>query len=249
MPDQYDVTLVLACYNEAEHFNGSIDRIVNILQRTDFSWEIIIIDDKSGDHTSRLIKNYMKKHPRLHFSAYYHQRNEGRGATVSEGIRQARGRIVGYIDIDLEVPPDYIASFVQAVEDGADVVSGWRIYDFTLRSLPRWLASKGYNAVRDAVLNTTLNDTEAGYKFFKKKAILPVLNMCQSPGWFWDTEIMVRSQLARLKTKEIPVVFIRRFDKTSTVRLVPDTLVYLKELWKFKKSLTRLSARSSSPQS
>lgn len=239
MSHQFDVSLVLPCYNEAEHFQKSVDRIVHVLDGTDFSWEIIFIDDSSKDKTAFLIKTYIKQHPRNHLSVFFHEQNKGRGKTVSEGIEKSQGKIVGFIDIDLEVPPEYIPRFVAAVEQGADVVVGWRIYDFTLKSLPRWIASKGYNLVRDRLLGTTLLDTEAGYKFFNRSKILPILKKCQSPGWFWDTEIVVRSQLAGLKTKEIPVVFIRRFDKTSTVRLIPDTLVYLRELWWFKKKIAR----------
>ena len=241
MPKQFDISLILPCYNEAEHFVKSVDRIIDVLDRTDSSWEIIFIDDSSTDNTVSLIKSYLVKYPRKHLSAYFHHKNLGRGATVQEGIYQSQGRVVGYIDIDLEVPADYIPRFVQVINDGADVAAGWRIYDFTLRSLPRWLASKGYNLVRDWVLGTTVKDTEAGYKFFRREKILPVLKKCVSPGWFWDTEIMTRSRLSKLKMEQIPVVFIRRYDKTSTVNLVPDTLKYVKELWHFKSSLGKSS--------
>ncbi|HLD34371.1 MAG TPA: glycosyltransferase family 2 protein, partial [Patescibacteria group bacterium] len=205
MPEQFDVSLILCCLNEAEHFTKSVDRIIEVLDGTDFSWEILFIDDKSRDETPLLIKNYIAGHRRQHLSGYFHQINRGRGATVAEGIEKSQGKIVGYIDIDLEVLPDYIPRFVQAVENGFDVAAGWRIYDFTLRSLPRWFASKGYNFVRDRVLGTTIKDTEAGYKFFRKKKILPIFKKCVSPGWFRDTEIMVQSEKAGLKISQIPV--------------------------------------------
>lgn len=237
MAEKCDVSLILTCYNEAEHFSKSAAKIIETLDQTDYSWEIIFVDDASVDKTSLMIKNIIKKYPRKQLSAYFHKGNQGRGASVSEGIQKAQGKIAGYMDIDMEIPADYIPRFVGEVEKGADVVCGWRIYDFTLRSLPRWIASKGYNIIRDRVLGTSIKDTEAGYKFFRRSKILPILKKCKSPGWFWDTEIMVRSEKAGLKIKEAPVVFIRRFDKTSTVRLIPDTLIYLKELWRFKKEL------------
>ena len=241
MSDRFDLSLVLACYQESEHFSDSIGRIVDVLDRSDFSWEIIFVDDASSDETPELIKSFIKKHPRIPLSASFHSKNQGRGKTVTDGLLKAQGRIAGFIDIDLEVPPDYIPRFFQAIEDGADIAAAWRVYDFTLRSLPRWFASKGYNVTRNRVLGTMIQDTEAGYKFFKQKKILPVLKACQNPGWFWDTEIMVRSQQAGLKIVQIPVVFIRRFDKTSTVRLLPDTFAYLSELWRFKRQLDRSS--------
>lgn len=237
MADKCDVSLVLPCYNESEHFPKSVPRIIEVLDQTDFSWEIIFIDDMSRDRTPLMIRGVIKKYPRKQLSAYYHEKNQGRGASVSEGIGKAQGKIVGYVDIDMEVPPDYIPRFIREIEKGTDVVCGWRIYDFTLKSLPRWIASKGYNLIRDRVLGVSIRDTEAGYKFFRKRSILPILKKCKSPGWFWDTEIIVRSEKAGLKIKEVPVVFIRRFDKTSTVRLIPDIFVYLKELWRFKREM------------
>lgn len=233
MAYQFDFSLILPCYNEGEHFNRSVDRIIKVLDGTSFSWEIIFIEDASTDTTANLIKSYIKKNPRKHLSAYFHEKNLGRGKSVSEGIEKSQGKVVGYIDIDCEIPPEYIPRFIESVNAGNDIVSGWRIYDFTVKSLPRWVASKGYGLVRNAVLGEEFRDTEAGYKFFGRNKILPVIRDCKSPGWFWDTEIMVKASRAKLKIKEIPVVFIRRFDKTSTVKLIPDTLIYLKELWNF----------------
>lgn len=237
MPEQFDVSLILPCFNETEHFNSSVDQIVDVLDQSDFSWEIIFVDDASTDGTPKLIRSYIRRHPRKHLSADFHSANRGRGAAVTDGILQSHGKIVGYIDIDIEVSPHYIPRFVQAIEDGSDVAAGLRIYDFTLRSLPRWIASKGYNVVRNLTLRTQLVDTEAGYKFFRKKKILSVLAQCRSNGWFWDTEVMVLSERNKLSIVEIPVAYIRRFDKTSTVKLLPDTFTYLKELWRFKRRL------------
>ena len=106
MPEQFDVSLILPCFNEAEHFTKSVDRIIQVLDGTDFSWEIIFIDDASIDTTANLIKSYINKHPRKHLTVYSHRKNFGRGTAVTEGIEKSQGKIVGYIDIDCEVPPD-----------------------------------------------------------------------------------------------------------------------------------------------
>jgi glycosyltransferase involved in cell wall biosynthesis len=235
MAYQFDFSLVLPCFNESEHFNQSVDRIIKVLDGSSFSWEIIFIEDASIDTTPNLIKSYIKKNSRKHLSAYFHDKNLGRGRSVSEGIEKSQGKVVGYIDIDCEIPPEYIPRFISEINSGHDVASGWRIYDFTLKSLPRWIASKGYGIVRNLVLGEVFKDTEAGYKFFDRDKILPVVRKCHSPGWFWDTEVMVKAAGAKLKITEIPVVFIRRYDKTSTVKLIPDTLIYLKELWNFNR--------------
>lgn len=233
---RYDLSLVLACYNEGEIFTQSVKEIISVLDKTDWSYEIIFIDDASIDNTVRLIKQALKRYPRKHLSALYHPSNQGRGKTVTDGFLKAQGRVIGFIDIDLEIPAWYIPRAVEAIQAGADAAIGWRVYDLNLKGVIRWFASKTYMWLRKQMLGIKLQDTESGFKFFRRDKILPVLNQCRDPHWFWDTEIIARSLKAGLTITEIPVVFIRRYDKTSTVKLLPDTLDYLKKLWQYRYS-------------
>jgi len=177
---------------------------------------------------------FLKKNPRNHFKAYFHQVNQGRGQTVKDGFLKAEGKIVGFIDIDLEIGEWYLPKFIGEVERGADAAIALRIYDFNLKALHRWFASKGYMWLRKLILDLPYEDTEAGYKFFKREKIRPLLEKCQFKGWFWDTEIMSLSHRHKLKVVQIPVAFKRRFDKTSTVNFLPDTIAYFKDLLSFK---------------
>jgi glycosyltransferase AglD len=237
MHHRYDLSLVLACYNEGEIFTQSVKEIISVLDKTDWSYEIIFVDDASVDNTVQLIKQVIRKYPRKALSALYHTHNQGRGKTVTDGFLQAQGRVVGFIDVDLEIPAWYIPRAVEAIQAGADAAIGWRVYDLNLKGLIRWLASKGYMWLRRQMLGIKLKDTESGFKFFSREKILPVLKTCQDPHWFWDTEIVARAIKAGLNIREIPVVFIRRQDKTSTVRLLPDTLDYLKKLIHYRHQL------------
>src|SRR5207245_2019890 len=138
-------------------------------------------------------------HPRLSEGAV----DRGRGATVSDGFRAARGDIVGYLDVDLEVHARYIPSLVRAIEKGAEVATVRRIYAFQLRSLDRYFMSRGYSYLVRKMLGTSLHDTETGYKFFRREALMPVLDEIRDPGWFWDTEFMVRAERRGLCVAEV----------------------------------------------
>ncbi len=236
--DKYDISLVLACYNESEIFNESVKRIIKTLSQTDYTWEIIFVEDKSQDNTADLIKKALEQNPRINLSAIFHGKNQGRGKTVVDGFLKAQGKFVGFIDIDLETGEWYLPKFISELESGADAAMAWRIYDFQLWSLPRWLATKGYVWLRKSLLGLPYQDTEGGYKFFKRKKILPLLKKVKNKGWFFDTEIMAQCFKAKLIVKEIPVAFVRNPKKTSTVKLIPDTLDYLWNLikfsWKFR---------------
>ena len=230
-----DVSLVLACYNEAQIFTESVRRIISVLQRTDYTWEIILVDDQSQDETVALIKQALQQYAGQKLSAIYHQHNQGRGQTVRDGFHRAQGKIIGYLDIDLEIGEGYLPQFIQAVAAGNDVAAAWRIYDFNYRHLLRWLASKSYLWLQKRLLGLPFKDTEAGYKFFNQAAIMPLLKKTKNQGWFFDTEILALGFKKKLTIKEIPVAFVRRQDKTSTVRIIPDTLKYLQDLISFSK--------------
>jgi len=231
--NKYDVSLVLPCYNEAEILTDSVKRIINVLNKTDYTWEIIFVEDKSTDNTPELIKKTLKKHPRYNLSAIFHQQNQGRGKTVIDGFKKAQGKIIGFIDIDLEVGEWYLPKFFAAFEKNADVAIAWRVYDFSLKYLFRWLSSKGYVWLRKLFLNLPYHDTEAGYKFFNRKKLLPLLKKVKYSDWFFDTEIMALCYQAKFKVTEIPTAFVRRSDKISTVKLIPDTIKYLRDLISF----------------
>lgn len=237
--EKIDLSIVLPCYNEESHFNDSVKQILDVLERLPQNSEIIFVDDKSQDNTQQLIDNLINNfcHEKISLRKIFHEKNQGRGKTVTDGIRNAQGKFVGFLDIDLEVPAYYIPEFVSQLEKGAEVVIGHRIYAMQLITLHRWFASRGYNFLVRKLLNLKSSDTEAGYKFFKREKILPVLPKVNDPHWFWDTEIIFRCFEARLKIVDFPCLFLRREDKKSTVKLFKDSWDYLVKILKFTKKL------------
>jgi len=238
-----DLSLVLACYNEELVIEGSVADILQVLDDTRYSYELIFVDDCSRDRTRELIDRLIERYPDKRMSRVFHTENKGRGGAVSDGIRAAHGDVAGFIDIDLEVHARYIPSCVNAVRNGADIAVGRRIYKLNLRSLDRYVLSAGYVWLVRRLLGVNLNDTETGYKFFKRERILPVLDEIDDQRWFWDTEVMVRSYYKEYNVAEIPCLFLRRFDKASTVSPLADTVNYFRQLWRFRKTVKNELAR------
>jgi glycosyltransferase involved in cell wall biosynthesis len=234
------LSLVLACYNEESLILDSVEQILEVLDGSPWTYEVIFVDDCSRDRTRELIDQIIAEHPHHHLRRIFHERNVGRGGTVMEGMRLGQGEIVGYIDIDLEVHARYIPSCVRAIEKGADVATGLRTYRFYWHSVDRYLMSRGYIWLVQRLLGVPLKDTETGFKFFRKSTILPIFDEIEDMHWFWDTEVMVRSYLRGLNIREIPVLFVRRFDKQSAVHPFSDTLDYFKKLWRFRRVVRQL---------
>ena len=231
-----DLSIIIPCYNEGPTFKDSVEKIVVVLKTQKKKWEIIFVEDNSIDDTKKTVEKLTQKYKNIR--AIFHKKNEGRGKSVSDGIKTAKGNICGYLDIDLEVSEKYIPLFVKEIERGFDLAVGKRFYEGGgLNSILRFLASKIYAIAVKYIVDIPVEDTEAGYKFFRKTKLLPILSKVKSKHWFWDTEICVQAYWNRLSITQIPVLFKRRHDKKSTVRLIPDTIDYIKNLIRLKSQM------------
>jgi glycosyltransferase involved in cell wall biosynthesis len=239
-----DLSLVIACYNEEYELVESVRQVVEILDSARWSWELIFVDDASRDRTCELIDQLIAQYHGRDLRKLCHDRNTGRGRTVADGFHLARGRYIGYLDIDLEVHARYIPAMLLALEHGADVATAHRIYKVQPRLFIRFIASQGYAHLMRLLLGVHLQDTETGYKFFNREQILPLLDQVENERWFWDTEIMVRAALAGLTIQEIPCLFIRRYDKQSTVNVISDSIDYFRNLWRFRRVVQQIRASS-----
>ena len=237
-----DLSVVIACYQEACHLRASVAELTATLAAMGRSHELIFVEDASTDGTAAIVRELVAADPRRR--AFYHPANVGRGGTVAEGFLQARGRIVGFLDIDLEVHCRYLPAVLAAIDAGADGATAFRNYDSSWRPtfLLRQLLSKGYRWLFRRSFAVPFRDPETGFKFFLRDRIVPVVRETHDQGWFWDSEIMVLAHRHGLRVVEVPCRFERRADKQSTVRVVRDVWRYLVAIRRFRARLRRADA-------
>lgn len=235
-----ELSLVLACYNEEPWLEASVREIVQVLDFSAMSYELVFVDDGSRDGTPGIIRRLVDAAPPGRMRAVFHDRNMGRGRAVTDGIREAAGEIAGFIDVDLEVHPRHIPACCLAIRQGADVAVGARVFALVLRGLMRQFLSWGYATLAHALLPAGgSKDTESGCKFFRRQAVLPVLDTVEDSGWFWDTEVMVRCGLAGLTIANVPCIYVRNTAKPSSVHVLRDIVESLANLVAFRRKLGR----------
>lgn len=229
-----DLSVVIACYQEESHLLDSVRQLVSTLDGLGRSYELIFLDDKSTDRTAALIDGLVAGHANRR--AVYHEKNVGRGGTVSEGFRLANGRIVGFLDIDLEVHCRHLPSVLSAIDGGADGATAFRHYSLGMNPMAwiRQFLSKGYRWLFRQLFDVPFGDPETGFKFFVRDRILPVVERTRDPGWFWDSEILILAHQAGLRIVEVACRFERRADKASTVRIVRDVWRYVVAIRAFR---------------
>lgn len=137
------VSIVLPVFNEKESIPVLLEKIQTVMEKTAYHYEIIFIDDGSEDGSSHELRKAAQNHKEV--TAIFFRRNFGQSAATAAGIDFATGEIVVMMDSDLQNDPDDIPRLLERIEDGADIVSGWRKNrkdDKVLRNFPSWVANR-----------------------------------------------------------------------------------------------------------
>lgn len=118
------LSVVVPVYNEADNIPRLYDRLTEELEQLDVSYEIIAVDDGSHDQSFAILRNLAQTDARLRVIRF--RRNFGQTPAFAAGFDHARGAVIVTIDADLQNDPADIARLIQKLDEGYDVVSGWR---------------------------------------------------------------------------------------------------------------------------
>lgn len=163
-----DLSIVVPSYNEEESLGELTAWIARVMQTTDYSYEVIIVDDGSSDGSWAKVEQLHQADSRILGIRF--RRNYGKSAALSEGFAAARGRVVITMDADLQDSPDEIPPLMDMIlRDGYDMVSGWKKvrHDPISKTLP----SKIFNRVVRTISGIKLHDFNCGLKAYKSDVV------------------------------------------------------------------------------
>lgn len=139
-----DVSIVIPVYNEEETIPFLHRALLDVMTPLTYRWEVIFIDDGSRDASVKALEQIVISDP-SHFRMISLRRNFGQTAAIAAGIDYASGDVVVLMDADLQNDPQDIPLLVDKINEGYDVVSGWREKRqdaFLTRTLPSMMANK-----------------------------------------------------------------------------------------------------------
>src|ERR1043165_8506922 len=119
------LSLILPVYNEEENLPLLMDAICTALEPLKKDWEVIFVDDGSRDHSVDVLESLVKKDPG-HVRAVVFRRNFGQTAAIEAGIDHSRGETIVLLAADLQNDPADIPMLLSKLDEGYDLVSGWR---------------------------------------------------------------------------------------------------------------------------
>lgn len=164
-----DVSIVVPLLNEDESLPELTAWITRVVNENNYSYEIILVDDGSTDNSWAVIENLSAQNNNIKGIRF--QRNYGKSAALNEGFKAAKGNVVITMDADLQDSPDEIPDLRKMIiEDGFDMVSGWKKKRFD-NTLTKNIPSKFFNWATRRVSKIHLHDFNCGLKAYRKKVI------------------------------------------------------------------------------
>jgi glycosyltransferase involved in cell wall biosynthesis len=169
------LSIVIPAYNEGKTIHLILDKIKQVILPNNISKEVIIVNDCSKDNTEEAILRYKEANPDLPIVYLKHEVNQGKGAALHTGIKNATGEYLIIQDADLEYDPKEYTILLQPVLDGfADVVYGSRFMGGNPhRILFFWhtIGNKFLTFLSNMFTNLNLTDMETCYKLFHTKTL------------------------------------------------------------------------------
>lgn len=233
------LSIVIPVFNEEKTILAVLKRIEE-LELPHIEKEVIIVDDFSKDSSSKKIQNFLGK-GKKGFIFLKHTSNQGKGAAVRTGIKNATGSHIIIQDADLEYNPKDIIRIVQALQEGKEVVYGSRLNRMPHFSkeerrpqfLLHYFGNKLLSLMTSVLFGQWVTDMETCYKLFPKE-IANSMNLT-ARGFEFEPEITAKLMKKGLKIYEIPITTKPRgYDEGKKLNTVKDGTKAVWTLMKYR---------------
>jgi dolichyl-phosphate beta-glucosyltransferase len=228
------VSVVVPAYNEARSITATLREMIRYFKSKNRDLEVIVAAD-GDDGTREVVTALAKGYPSISVIGTADRRGKGRG--IREGVRLARGDIVGFVDADNKTPIQEFDKFVDVFARGFDIVIGSRgLPDSRVerpQPLHRRIGSKLFAFGMHALVGLDdIVDTQCGFKFFRREAAADLFSRQRIDGYMFDVEVLYLAERAGYRIAQVPVRW--RDDADSRLQLVRGNLQNARDLMRVR---------------
>ncbi len=198
-----EISIVVPVFNESETILATIKSVQVAL--TDYVIEILVVDDGSSDGTMKLVRELGSQGD---IRVFFHETNQGKGASLRTAFDHVQGKIVVIQDADLEYDPRDIPRLIRPILDGdADVVYGSRFHGESQRVhlFRHRVANALLTFLSNMLTNLNLSDMETGYKAFRREVLSDIL--LRENRFGVEPELTAKIAKRKCRVYEVPISY------------------------------------------
>jgi glycosyltransferase involved in cell wall biosynthesis len=214
---EFDVSIILPVFNEVDHLKQEVDRIRTTMDASEYSYEIIVVDDGSSDGSGELARQIGG----LRIISFL--KNRGSGSARKAGTNAAKGRVTVWTDVDMTYPNDTIPNLVKEL-DGYDQVVGARTTEEGTKKALRVPAKWFIRKLASFLTSTKIPDLNSGFRAFRT-VVAKQYTRHLPPGFSCVTTMTMTFLANGYSVKYIPIEYGKRAG-TSKFHPIKDTRRY-----------------------
>jgi len=231
-----ELSVVIPAYNESRRIERTLERTREYLKQSGGSFEVIVVDDGSGDDTIARVQKMAEKFPELILLKLSHQ---GKGGAVRVGMLSAKGKFILMSDADLSTPIEEVQKLKAALEQGNDLAVGSRrAAGAAIKKHQPWIRQTvglmfGFFTRR--IVDTGVLDSQCGFKLFTAEVAKKIFTLQTSSGFCFDIEVLGLARKMGMRVAEVAVVWEdAEGSKVNPLKHLPEVI---KEVLKIRVSL------------
>ncbi len=231
------LSIVVPAHNEELRLPGSLARILEFLGTQSYSWEVLVVENGSRDHTAEVAEQFARDHPAL---CLLREPQRGKGLAVRRGMLEARGDYRFICDADLSMPIEQINRFLPPALQGYDIAIASREAPGAVRygePLYRHWIGRAFNLIVRLLAIPGYQDTQCGFKCFRGEIAEALFPLQRLGGWTFDVELLYIALRRGYRVVEVPIPW--HYDPGSRVSLLRDAVAMFADLFRIRRNWRR----------
>lgn len=235
MKKEIFLSIIIPAYYEEKRIEKAINTIEQYLSGAGLNAEIIVVVDEKDEKTTSILNLLKVKFDNIQIMVNPYQK--GKGSNIKYGVQNSNGRLIFFTDTDLSTPITEIDKFIEALNNKCDIAIASRFTrnaEITVaQPMIRKFSGRIFRIMRKLLgLVTFIEDTQCGFKGFKKETALDIFSDQNIAGFTFDVEILHIARKRGYKIEEIPVRW--EDDKNTKVKLYSAGINMFLDLFKIK---------------
>ncbi len=202
-----ELSVIIPAYNEETRLPRTLESVHSYLTKRGRSFEIIVVDDGSLDHTVDEVETFAETHEHVRVLSY--APNKGKGHAVRIGMLAASGSVIIFNDADGSSPIEEIEKLEHSIDCGFDIAIGSRAKPDKTRKVDaltyRKYIGNTFNLIVQSLVLPGIHDTQCGFKMFRHAVARDIFSVAQMDGFAFDVEVLYIAKIRHYRVDEIAI--------------------------------------------